>query len=415
MSKLIIEGKHELKGEVKIGGAKNSAVALIPTAILSDGITKIHNVPNISDIKYLIEILNILNCKVKKQEDTIIIDSTNIKNAPIPNELTTKLRASYYFMGALLARFKKVEISYPGGCKIGARPIDIHLFGFRKLGATITQKDDVYIIEANELVGNKIYLDFASIGATINIMLAATKSANTTIIENAAKEPEIVNVASFLINMGVEVKGAGTNKIVIKGTENIKDGVVEVFPDRIETATYMIIGFLTGQLKITNCIPEHNNAFLIKLREMRINYKVDRDTISVRKQSAFKPAKIKTLTYPGFPTDIQQPISALLTQSKGESIINETIYENRFLHSPELNKLGANTYIKNKKLYIIGPTHLKASEVTATDLRCGACLLIAALIAEGKTTINDAQHILRGYENIVEKLQKVGAKIKLVE
>lgn len=416
MSKLIIEGSNELNGEVKIGGAKNSAVALLPAAILSNKKTIIYNVPDISDIKILMEILEILNCKIKLEKDTMTIDTTQIKNAPIPMELANKLRASYYFMGALLAKFKEVEIFYPGGCKIGARPIDIHLFGFRKLDVDIKQEDDKYILKTKELIGNKIYLDFASVGATINIMLAASKATGKTIIENAAKEPEIVNVASLLINMGADISGAGTNKIIITGKKKLGNGVVEVFPDRIETATYMIIGFLAGgKLKLTNCIPEHINAFLIKLREMRISFKIKEDTIYIEKQTKFKPAKVKTLVYPGFPTDIQQPISTLLTYATGESIINDTIYENRYLHGNELNKMGANTYIKNKKLYIVGPTKLKGCEVEATDLRCGACLVIAALTAEGITTITNAEHVLRGYENITTKLKNIGTKIELVE
>lgn len=410
-----IKGGIPLNGEVKIGGGKNSAVALIPAAILSKGKSKIYNVPNISDIDALKEILELLNCEIEETKDYLLIDSTNLKNAPIPYELTTKLRASYYFMGALLAKFKKVEIFFPGGCKIGKRPIDIHLFGFRKLNADVKIEDDKYTIEAKRLVGNKIYLDFASVGATINIMLAAVLSEGKTIIENAAKEPEIVNVASFLINMGASVKGAGTSHIEIEGVSELKPGVIEVFPDRIEAATYMIIGILLGNIKICNVIPKHINSFLIKLREMRINFKVENESIYVQKHKEFKPAIIKTLVYPGFATDIQQPICTLLTQSSGTSIIKDTIYENRYLQGEELNKMGAKTYVKDDKLYIEGPTKLKGANVTATDLRCGAALVIAGLLADGTTRIYNIEHILRGYENIIEKLTKLGANIKIVE
>lgn len=415
MSYIEVEGGKDLKGTVKIGGAKNSVVALIPASIISGKITKIYNVPKISDIEALKEILLLLNCKIEEQEECLIIDSTNIKNVPIPIELTNKLRASYYFMGALLAKFGKVEIDFPGGCKIGARPIDIHLFGFRKLGATVTLKENRYVIESKELIANKIYLDFASVGATINIMIASSKAKGTTIIENAAKEPEIVNVAMLLMNMGIKIKGAGTDRIEITGNKNLTDAIVEVFPDRIEAATYIIIGILTGDLEITNIVPEHLNAFLLKLQEMRIKYRIEKNKIYIKKQLLEKPAKIKTLVYPGFPTDIQQPMTTLLTQANGISIIKENLYENRYLHGAELNKMGAKTYIKDKKLYVEGPTKLHGTTVSSTDLRCGAALLIAALCAEGTTKIENIQYILRGYEKIVEKLTNIGANIKIVE
>lgn len=415
MSYIEIEGAKPLAGKVKIGGAKNSAVALIPAAILCSGITKIYNVPKISDIQVLKEILLLLNCKVEEKENYILIDSTELKNAPIPAELTNKLRASYYFMGALLARFKRVEISFPGGCKIGKRPIDIHLFGFRKLCANVDKNDDKYTITAEKLIGNKIYLDFASVGATINIILASVFAKGKTIIENAAREPEIVNIASFLINMGAKIKGAGTSHIEIIGVKELKPSVIEVFPDRIEAATYIIIGILLGNLEITGVIPEHLNSFLIKLREMKINYEIKGDSIIIKKHNKFKPAKIKTLVYPGFPTDIQQPFCTLLTQAEGTSVIKETIYENRYLQGRELNKMGAKTYIRDNKLYIEGPTKLKGAEVEATDLRCGAALVIAGLIAEGTTKITNIEHILRGYEDIINKLRNIGANIKIVE
>lgn len=415
MSYIEIEGVKPLAGKVKIGGAKNSAVALIPAAILCSGITKIYNVPKISDIQVLKEILLLLNCKVEEKENYILIDSTELKNAPIPAELTNKLRASYYFMGALLARFKRVEISFPGGCKIGKRPIDIHLFGFRKLCANVDKNDDKYTITAEKLIGNKIYLDFASVGATINIILASVLAKGKTIIENAAREPEIVNIASFLINMGAKIKGAGTSHIEIIGVKELKPSVIEVFPDRIEAATYIIIGILLGNLEITGVIPEHLNSFLIKLREMKINYEIKGDSIIIKKHNKFKPAKIKTLVYPGFPTDIQQPFCTLLTQAEGTSVIKETIYENRYLQGRELNKMGAKTYIRDNKLYIEGPTKLKGAEVEATDLRCGAALVIAGLIAEGTTKITNIEHILRGYEDIINKLRNIGANIKIVE
>ncbi|MGM9878283.1 MAG: UDP-N-acetylglucosamine 1-carboxyvinyltransferase [Bacilli bacterium] len=417
MSKLIIEGQNTLSGEVKISGAKNSAVALLPAAILAKKKSIIYNVPEISDIDYLIEIMELLNCKIEHKDDALIIDSSNVVNKPIPEELSIQMRASYYFMGALLARYKKVEISFPGGCSIGARPIDIHLKGFEELGAIVEINKNRYKITADKLIGKKIYLDFPSVGATINIMLAAVGAKGTTIIENAAMEPEIVNVASFLINMGVKILGAGTKRIEIEGKENLDRGVVDVFPDRIESGTYIIIGALLGDnLKINGIIKEHVEALLLKLKDIGVKYDIDGDSITISKCNNIKPTHIKTLIFPGFATDLQQPITTLLTQAKGKSIIEETIYENRFKNTIDLNKMGANTtIITNNKLEVIGPTPLKGTNVNATDLRGGASLLIAGLIAQGETVIDNCDVILRGYGFLEEKLTSIGAKIKITE
>lgn len=417
MSKLIIEGNHILSGEIKISGAKNSAVALLPAAVLSHKKSIIYNVPEIKDIEYLIEILELLNCKVEHKDGNIIIDSSNLINKPIPEELSVQMRASYYFMGALLAKFKKVEISFPGGCNIGARPIDIHIKGFEELGAHVEIIKNRYIITADKLVGKKIYFDFPSVGATINIMLAAVGAEGTTIIENAAMEPEIVNVASFLINMGVKIRGAGTKTIEIEGTKNRKNGAIEVFPDRIESGTYIIIGALLGDnLKIKGIIKEHINALLMKLDEIGIKYKIEKDTMTISKCDNIKPTKVKTLVFPGFPTDLQQPITTLLTQAHGKSIIEETLYENRFKNTYDLNRMGAITNILTlNKLEIKGPRKLKGTNVIATDLRGGASLLIAGLIADGITEIDNCDVILRGYGYLESKLTSIGAKIKLIE
>lgn len=417
MSKMIIEGQHELSGEVKISGAKNSAVALLPACLLSNNKSVIYNVPEISDIEYLIKILELLNCKVKHEKDVLYVDSSNVKNIPITEELSVQMRASYYFMGALLAKDKKVEISFPGGCKIGARPIDIHIKGFEALGAKVEQIKNRYIITAKELVGTRIYFDFPSVGATINVMMAATGAKGTTIIENAAREPEITNIASFLINMGAKIRGAGTSTIEIEGCSNLSDGVIDVFPDRIETGTYIIIGALLGRkLKISGVILKHVEALLNKLEEIGIEYEATDDYIIINKCKNIKPTNIITQTYPGFATDLQQPITTLLTQANGTSIIEETIFENRFRNTIELNEMGANTnIITNQKLEINGPTKLIGKEVEATDLRGGASLMIAALIAEGTTTINNCDYILRGYGKIVEKLKNIGAKIEITE
>ena len=417
MAKLTIEGGHQLSGEIKISGAKNSAVALLPAAVLAHEKSTIYNVPEISDIEYLIDIMNLLNCKVTHKDDALIIDTSNLQNKPIPEELSVQMRASYYFMGALLAKFGRVEMSFPGGCNIGARPIDIHIKGFEELGAHVEIIKNRYIITANKLVGKKIYFDFPSVGATINIMLAATGAYGTTIIENAATEPEIVNVASFLINMGIEVRGAGTKRIEIVGTKETKEGIIEVFPDRIETGTFIIMGTLIGKdLKIKGIIKEHNEALLMKLDEIGVKYKVENDVMTISKCENLKATNIKTLVFPGFPTDLQQPITTLLTQANGKSIVEETIYENRFKNTYDLNRMGAVTNILTlNKLEITGPKKLTGTKVIATDLRGGASLLIAGLIAEGTTEIENSEYIQRGYSNLVTKLTNVGAKIKITE
>lgn len=417
MTKITIEGNNLLSGEIKISGAKNSAVALIPASILSKGKTVIYNVPEIRDIEYLIKIMELLGCTIKSDNQTLYIDSTNLENKPIPEELSVQMRASYYFMGALLAKFGKVEMSFPGGCNIGARPIDIHIKGFEQLGASVKIIKNRYIITADKLIGKTIYFDFPSVGATINIMLAAVGAYGTTIIENAAMEPEIVNVASLLINMGVKVRGAGTKRIEIEGTKKLSNGVCEVFSDRIECGTYIIIGALLGEnLKIKGIIKEHIEAFLMKLKEVGVKYSIKDDVISISKCENIKPTYIKTLVFPGFPTDLQQPFTTMLTQAHGTSIVEETIYENRFKNTYDLNRMGAITNIISlNKLEIKGPRKLKGTNVIATDLRGGASLLIAALIADGKTTIDNSEVILRGYSEVIRKLKNVGAKIEITE
>lgn len=416
MKKIIINGQNELEGTIRISGAKNAAVAIIPAAIMTDEEATICNVPEISDIDSLEEILNFLNVDVKRATESMIINPKNMENKVIPTEISSKLRASYYFMGALLAKYKYVEMYFPGGCKIGSRPINLHLEGFKKLGATVEEENDKYIIKADKLKGAQMYLDVASVGATINIMLAATKAEGTTIIENAAREPEIVNVATFLNNMGAKIVGAGTSVIKIKGVKKLTKGFAEIIPDRIEAGTYTIIGALLGKpLKISNIIPEHIEALTSKLKEAGADIEIEEDSIICKKVDNLKPVNIKTYYYPGFATDLQQPFSVFLTQCKGKSQIEETIYENRYMHVEYLNKMGANIETNNRIATINGKTELKGEEVVATDLRAGAALIIAGLIAEGKTTINKVEHILRGYEGIIEKLSNVGADIKIEE
>lgn len=416
MAKIIIEGNKTLEGTIDISGAKNSAVALVPASILSDDTVTIDNIPNISDIDALNEILQYLGANVQRKESTIIIDSSTIKNKEIPENISKKLRASYYFMAALLGKYNKVEMFFPGGCKIGSRPIDQTLKAFKLLGAKVVEKDNKFTITADQLIGNTIYLDMPSVGATINTILASCKAKGTTIIMNAAKEPEIVNVATFLNQMGADIKGAGTSQITIKGVLKLGSCYTEVIPDRIETGTYLIAGALVGNnLKINNIIPDHVESLTSKLIEMGVPMIIGRSSITISKVNKLKSVNIKTLGYPGFPTDLQQPITTLLTQCSGISKLTETIYENRFQNVFYLNKMGADIVIKGDTIDIKGPTKLTGTDVIATDLRAGACLILAALKASGKTTIYEIEHVLRGYENIVEKLSNVGAKITFEE
>ena len=416
MKQIIIEGNKELSGTIKIGGAKNSVVALIPAAILADGVVKIDNVPKISDRDALLDILKLLNVEVNSYKETLEIDTSKMKNALIPEELSSKLRASYYFMGALLGKYKHVEMYFPGGCNIGARPIDLHLKGFKALGAKIIKDKSKYIIDAKELKGADITLEFASVGATVNIMFAAVKAKGITIINNAAREAEIVNIAELLNNMGAKVSGAGTDQIRIEGTNILHSASIRVIPDRIEAGTYAIMGALLGNnLTIEGLVPEHNIVLLNKLQEMGVDFKIKNHKITISKSPNLKATNIRTVVYPGFPTDLGQPISVLLTQAQGISLIDETIWESRMGHVPYLNQMGANIKADRMHAEITGPTKLHGAEITATDLRAGAALVEAGLIADGTTIINAAEHVLRGYERIINKLSKVGANIQIRE
>lgn len=411
-----IKGGNILKGKIEVSGAKNAAVALIPASILSDDIATIYNVPEITDIVALEEILRVLNCKTDIDKDRMTIDTKNMQNIEIGEEISQKLRASYYFMGALLGKYHKVSMYFPGGCSIGARPIDLHLKGFEALGAKVENNKNQYIVSADKLKGADIYLDFASVGATINIMLAAVKAEGTTTIDNAAKEPEIVNVATYLNSMGAKISGAGTSKITIKGVKKLSRAMGEIIPDRIEAGTYIIIGALTGdKLRIEKLIPEHIEALISKLEEMKVDIKVGEAYVEVSKMDNLLPVNIKTAVYPGFATDLQQPLTVLQTQCNGKSTVTETIYENRFMHIAYLNEMGAKITTNNTKAIIEGKTNLKGCEVAATDLRGGAAMVEAGLIAKGTTIITKPEHILRGYSNIIKKLKKVGAEISVEE
>lgn len=416
MKILKVIGNRKLTGSIRISGAKNSAVALIPATLLASGTTTLCNIPNISDIDALEKTLNYLNVETKRASGSMVINTTNLKNLDIPIELSSRLRASYYFMAVLLARFKHVKMHFPGGCQIGSRPIDQTLKVFRLLGATIKEEDSIFTIEAEELIGNTIPLDMPSVGATINAIMVASISKGDTIIKNAAREPEIVDLADLLNKMGANIENAGTSEITIHGVESLNGANHDIIPDRIEAGTYTIIGALLGNyLKIDNIVPEHIKSLTDKLENMGVNIEIKSDYLIIDSQNKLTKTSLETSYYPGFPTDLQQPFTTLLTQAKGVSEVKETIYENRFMNVSYLNKMGASIHVNDNKATITGSTKLKGCEVKATDLRAGASLLIASLIADGETTITNIEHLLRGYEEIVEKLTNVGAKIEIKE
>lgn len=412
MEVIKIEGGRPLRGTVRIDSAKNSIVALIPATILADSPVVLENIPNIVDVKHLGTMIQELNGTYCVNENEMMIDPSQLKNTPLVEGAVTKLRASYYFMGALLGKFKEAIIGMPGGCYLGPRPIDLHLKGFEALGATITQKGSAIHLKADRLVGAKIYLDFPSVGATTNIMLAAVKAEGTTILENAAKEPEIIDLANLLNSMGANIKGAGTDVIRIQGVDSLKGTRHAIIPDRIEAGTYMALAAVAGEeIKIENIIPHHLEALISKLKEMGVDIDVHSDYVVVRGRKAMKSVDFKTNTYPGLATDLQQPLATLLTQATGLGVVTDTIYTDRFKNCYELNKMGANIRVQGNTGIIQGATPLHGAKVTATDVRAGASLVIAGLIAEGVTEISNVYHIDRGYSNIEAKLTQLGAKI----
>ncbi len=410
---IMIEGGHKLNGTVVVSGAKNATVALIPAIVLADGPVTVYGVPNISDVDALGVLLKELNCTVSMDEDTLHVDPSNLQNIPLMGDAVDKLRASYYLMGALLGKCKKVTMKAPGGCFLGPRPIDLHIKGFEALGAKVEFIDGCHVIEAEKLKGANIYLDFASVGATINILLAAVKAEGKTTIENAAKEPEIIDVVNLLTKMGAKIRGAGTDTIIIEGVEKLHGCDHEIIPDRIEAGTYLIMAAAAGEKVIVqNVIPQHLDAVTSKLREMGVEMDIVGDSIIVYgRNSNLKPTDIRTQVYPGYATDLQQPLTTLLTQANGCSQVVETIYPERFLHCDELNKMGAVIEKDESMAYIHGSTKLVGTRVNATDLRCGAALVIAGLIADGVTEIGNVYHIDRGYADIDAKLISLGARI----
>ena len=413
MDKIKVIGGKTLTGQIYISGSKNSVVSLIPAALLSDEVV-LKKIPHISDVDNLEKILSYLNVKYEFKNDSLYINSTNLVNKKIISEYSTKLRASYYFMGALLGRYKKVSISLPGGCEIGARTFDYHLRAFEKMGAKITCEDDLFVIEAEKLVGAHIVLPFPSVGATVNTLLAAVKADGETIIENAACEPEIGNLIDLLISMGAKINGKDTNYLVIEGVEKLSGGSIEVIPDRIEAGTYILAGVMNGKnLEICDVDPSHLTSFFEVLDKIGADYKIDGNKVITNKVDILKPVNIETSVYPGFATDLQQPITTLLVMANGKSTVRETIYENRFQNTIYLNSMGADIIRKDDTIYVSGPTKLDGRLVKTSDLRAGAALILAALSAEGETTITDIKHLLRGYGDLIQKLSNVGAEIWL--
>ncbi|MET3684162.1 UDP-N-acetylglucosamine 1-carboxyvinyltransferase [Alkalibacillus flavidus] len=412
MDKLLIEGGHKLNGEVRISGAKNSAVALLPATILAESEVTIEGLPNISDIDILKELLEDIGGEVSQDGEDVTINPANMVSMPLPNGRVKKLRASYYFMGAMLGRFKKAVIGLPGGCNLGPRPIDQHIKGFEALGAKVTNEQGAIYLQADELVGAKIYLDVVSVGATINIMLAAVKAKGKTTIENAAKEPEIIDVATLLNSMGANIKGAGTDVIRIEGVDELNGCQHTIIPDRIEAGTYTILAASKGEeVTIDNVIPTHLESLTAKLREMGVEIEESTDYLIVRGNRPLSNVDIKTLVYPGIPTDLQQPFTSLLTQAEGTSIVTDTIYQARFKHIDELRRMNASIKVEGNSAVVSGQTPLEGAKVKASDLRAGAALVIAGLMADGVTEVVGLDHIERGYDQITEKLKNLGAVV----
>ena len=419
MRKIIINGGKKLQGEVTVSGAKNSVGALIPAIILSDGVVTLDGVPAISDVDNLIEIIEVMGGSVKRDGETLEIDPRGVKDMPMPFGKINSLRASYYFYGSLLGRYGQATVGLPGGCDLGPRPIDLHLKAFEAMGASISYEAESMRIATDagqRIQGAHIYMDTVSVGATINTMLAAAKADGRTVIENAAREPEIIDVATLLNNMGARVRGAGTEVITIDGVESLHGTRHQVIPDRIEAGSYIAMAAAIGKgIKVKNVLYEHLESFIAKLEAMGVRMTVEEDAIFVEEQGDLKPVDIKTSPYPGFATDLQQPMTPLLLKASGRGKIIDTIYEKRVNHVPEWARMGADIQVLGGQIVYNGPTQLSGAPVKASDLRAGAALVTAGLMAEGQTEITNIEFILRGYSNIIEKLSDLGADIRLIE
>lgn len=416
MDKLVITGQKRLNGEVIISGAKNAAVAIIPAAIMANDICIIENLPHIEDVICLVETMSKMGVKCDfLDEHTLRIDSRNISNFAATYEAVKRMRASYYLLGAFLGRFKEAEVAMPGGCNFGSRPIDQHIKGFEALGADVKIEHGMIIAKAQKLVGTTVYLDVVSVGATINIMLAAVFAQGTTVIENAAKEPHVVDTANFLNSLGANIKGAGTDVIRITGVDKLHGSTYMIIPDQIEAGTYMIASAITGgDVKVKNIIPKHMESLSAKLAEMGAEIREGDDWINVKASIPLKSVSVKTMAYPGFPTDLQPQMVTLLSTSKGVGVVTENVFNNRFQYVNELKRLGASIVVEDRIAVIEGVNQLTGAEVMATDLRAGAALVIAALIAKGKVIIGNVKYIDRGYEYIEKKFKALGADIERI-
>jgi len=415
MSSYIIEGGHKLEGTVKISGSKNAALPILAATVLNVGKTTLYNVPNIQDTQMMFKILETLGGKVEKKNNKIIIDTSKINKFEIPEELMHKMRSSVILAGALLGRYKKAIFSYPGGCDIGSRPIDLHLRSFEKLGINVVQNYGNIICDAEKIKGEKIDLDFPSVGATENAILASVLAEGTTTITNAAREPEIIDLQNFLNKMGAKIIGAGTNEIQITGVKKLKDISYNIMPDRIETGTFLCLAVATkGNLILENTNAEHITPIITKLQEAECKIEIEKNKIKINSNKKIKALDIKTMPYPGFPTDMQSVFAAMLTTAKGTSIIVENIFENRFKYTQELNKMGAKITVEGKSAIIRGVRKLYGANVKATDLRGGAALVLAGLSAKGITKVENIEYILRGYENFDKKLRNINANIQMI-
>lgn len=416
MDNFVINGGHELFGEVNISGAKNAAVAIIPAALLAEDTVRIENIPQISDVHLIIEILNRMGAEIKVvNKNTLDINTTNINYQSIPYELTSHFRASYYLIGAMLGRFSKADVALPGGCDFGVRPIDQHVKGFKMLGAQVDIIDGVVCAKAEKLVGTPVYMDVVSVGATINIMLAAVKARGLTVIENAAKEPHIVDLANFLNSMGADVRGAGTDVIKIRGVEKMHGCTYSIIPDQIEAGTYMVAAAACGgDVLVKNVIPKHLESITAKLEEAGAEVIEYDDAVRVTRFKTLSKCNVKTMPHPGFPTDMQPQMAVLLSIANGTSILSESVWDNRFQYVQQLLRMGADIQVDGKVAVIVGVPRLDGTTVRATDLRAGAAMIIAGLVAEGVTTVEDTIYVERGYEDVVEKFSALGADIKRV-
>ena len=420
MTKYQIRGGNRLHGEIEISGAKNAAVAIIPAALMVDGVCRIENIPQISDVTLILQILQELGADVRTvNRTTVDIDCSHIRNRKVSMEQGSKIRASYYLVGALLGRFGWAEVPMPGGCDLGGRPIDQHIKGFAAMGAQVEVRNgyiDAKCTNAGRLTGGQVYLDIVSVGATMNIMLGAALADGMTVIENAAKEPHIVDLANFLNSMGADIRGAGTDVIKIRGAERLHGGTYSIIPDQIEAGTYMVaVAAAGGEVLIKNVIPKHLDCITAKLLEMGVDVEEQDEAVLVRRSGPLNRANIKTMPYPGFPTDMQSQIGAVLCTARGTSIITEGVWDNRYRYVDELRRMGASIQVDGKVAVIEGVDHLTGAPVRACDLRAGAAMVIAGLAAQGVTEVDSIHHIERGYENLVEKLSAVGADIRIIE